>query len=98
MTEKEDKRAHLFISGRVQGVNFRYYTRQQALSIGVKGWVRNLMDRRVEAVFEGDEHLVQRMINWCHQGPSAARVDHVELSWEEPKGDLSDFSIRSFFG
>lgn len=98
MTEKENKRAHLFISGRVQGVNFRYYTRQEAFSLGVKGWVRNLIDRRVEAVFEGDEHLVQRMINWCHQGPSAARVDHVEVSWEEPTGEFSDFRIRSFFG
>jgi acylphosphatase len=79
--EKELKRAHLFISGRVQGVNFRYYTVRQAESLGVTGWVRNLWDGRVEAVFEGDETAVQGMIDWCQNGPRAARVDHVEARW-----------------
>ena len=98
MTEKQLKRAHLFISGRVQGVNFRYYTRQQAQSLGVTGWVRNLLDRRVEAICEGDEISVQQMIEWCYQGPSAARVDHVETHWEEPTGQFSSFEIKRTFG
>ena len=64
--ENELKRAHLYISGRVQGVNFRYYTDQQAQIHGVRGWVRNLLDGRVEAVFEGDGTSVEKMIKWCH--------------------------------
>jgi acylphosphatase len=97
LTEKESKRAHLYISGRVQGVNFRYYTWQQALISGVTGWVRNLMDRRVEAVFEGDENSVQGMIDWCYKGPPSARVDQVVTYWEEPTGEFTDFEIRSTF-
>ncbi len=97
MVEEEYKRAHLYISGRVQGVNFRYYTRQQALTLGVTGWVRNLMDRRVEAVFEGEEVLVQRMIDWCYKGPPSARVDQVVTYWEEPTGEFMGFEIRSTF-
>ena len=98
VAEKQLKRAHLHISGRVQGVNFRYYTRQQAESLGIVGWVRNLFDRRVEAIFEGDEITIQQMVDWCRQGPSAARVDHVELQWEEATGEFSNFEIKRTFG
>ncbi len=91
------KRARCFISGRVQGVNFRYYTRQQAERLGLRGWVRNLFDGRVEAVFEGEEEAVKRMIAWCRHGPPAARVDEVDVHWEEPKGDFKGFKIR-FWG
>jgi acylphosphatase len=98
VTEKTLTRAHLYISGRVQGVNYRYYTKQQADSLGILGWVRNLLDRRVEAVFEGDQITVQEMIDWCHQGPRAARVDNVDLHWEEPTGDFSRFEIKRTFG
>jgi acylphosphatase len=89
------KRAHIRISGRVQGVSFRYYTRQQALSKGVGGWVRNLISGDVEAVFEGEEDDVEEMVAWCRQGPPAARVQHVHLDWEVPSGDLDGFDIRS---
>ena len=75
-------------------MNFRYYTRQQAQSLGVRGWVRNLMDGRVEVLFEGDEISVERMIDWCHQGPRASRVDSVESYWEQPTGEFSGFDIR----
>jgi acylphosphatase len=94
----ELKRAHLYVSGRVQGVNFRYYTKQEADSLGITGWVRNLLNRRVEAVIEGDEITVQQMIDWCHHGPSAARVDHVEAHWEEATGEFSGFDIKRTFG
>jgi len=98
LTEVELKRAHLFIYGRVQGVNFRYYTRQQAQSLGVTGWARNLFDRRVEVICEGDELSLQQLIDWCHRGPSAARVDHVETQWEQPTGEFSSFEIKRTFG
>jgi acylphosphatase len=86
-------RAHVFISGRVQGVNFRWYTQREAQRLGLTGWVRNLWDGRVEAIFEGDEEPVQRAVNWCHTGPSSARVDNIEVSYEEPTGEFSHFAI-----
>ncbi len=86
-------RAHVYISGRVQGVFFRANTRRVAKSLGLKGFVRNLPDGRVEAVFEGEEEAVKRAIEWCHRGPPLARVDKVEVHWEEPRGDYDDFYI-----
>ena len=86
-------RAHVLIDGRVQGVNFRAYTRDQARSAGVEGWVRNLDDGRVEAVFEGPEAAVRRVVSWCYSGPSHARVDRVELQWEPPTGQERGFNI-----
>jgi acylphosphatase len=93
--EKDRKCAHLFIAGRVQGVNFRYYTVQHAESLGVTGWVRNLWDGRVEAVLEGDETAVQQMVAWCREGPRAARVDDVEVHWEKPSDSSSGFTVRA---
>lgn len=92
------KRAHLLISGRVQGVSFRFYTRQQALSNRLRGWVRNLVSGEVEAVIEGEEEDVQAMVEWCRQGPPAARVDHVHLDWETPTGDPDGFEIHGTGG
>jgi acylphosphatase len=88
------KRAHLFISGRVQGVFFRSNTRKKALELGLGGWVRNLNDGRVEAVFEGEESSIEKVIGWCHQGPSYASVDEVEVYWEEFRDEFQIFSIR----
>lgn len=87
-------RAHLWVAGRVQGVNFRYYTRQEALRLGLTGWVRNLWDGRVEAVFEGEETSVRQMVNWCHTGPSAAHVLEVKVEWKTPSGTFNDFDIH----
>ena len=86
-------RAHVYVSGRVQGVFFRWYTREEALRLGVKGWVRNLPDGRVEAVFEGEKEAVEQMIEFCRRGPPAARVEKVEVSWETPTGEFSTFKI-----
>jgi acylphosphatase len=80
------KRAHVWISGLVQGVNFRWYTVEQARQRDVGGWVRNLGDGRVEAVFEGDRADVESMIEWIRTGPRHARVSAVEVEWEEPEG------------
>ena len=87
------KRAHVFITGRVQGVFFRSETQSLALSLGLKGWVKNLYDSRVEAVFEGEEADVKNAVEWCNKGPSMARVESVEVSWEKPTGEESTFSI-----
>ncbi len=91
-------RAHLHILGRVQGVSFRYFTLQEAQSVGVFGWVRNLWDGRVEALFEGSEAAVDHMVQWCHQGPPSAVVDDVEIAWEEPTGEFSNFRVRMTAG
>ncbi len=90
---QERVRAHVFISGRVQGVNFRAHTRDQARRADVEGWVRNLPDKRVEAVFEGSRAAVQRLISWCYSGPPAAHVEQVEVQWEEPTNREGPFSI-----
>jgi acylphosphatase len=87
------QRKHLFISGRVQGVYFRGYTRDKAISLGIRGWVRNLPDGRVEAVIEGDDSPVKKMVEWCRTGTPPARVDHVEVIDEDPGGDFEGFSI-----
>jgi acylphosphatase len=89
----ERVRAHVLIDGRVQGVNFRNYTHERARVGGVEGWVRNLDDGRVEAVFEGPRAAVQRVVSWCYSGPSHARVERVEVQWERPTGQEQGFQI-----
>jgi acylphosphatase len=84
----------LVISGRVQGVGFRYFTHDAAAREGVTGWVRNLADGRVEAYLEGESDSVARVERAIRQGPRGARVDHVEVDTEEPSGGYSDFSVR----
>lgn len=84
----------LLISGRVQGVCFRHYTRKTALLHGVTGWVRNLPDGRVEAWFEGEEPAIEATLKWCHQGPEMARVDEVRIEKRPASGEFTDFSIR----
>ena len=86
-------RAHVFVSGTVQGVYYRANTRDTARERGVDGWVRNLEDGRVEAVFEGDEPDVEAMIEWCHTGSPQAVVDDVDVEYEPPEGE-SGFEIR----
>lgn len=86
-------RAHVTISGRVQGVNFRASTRDQARVNGVVGWVRNLDDGRVEAMFEGPRSAVKHLVSWCYGGPNHARVEHVEVEWDRPTGQERDFRI-----
>lgn len=90
----EQVRAHVFVSGTVQGVYFRANTRNEARKRGVTGWVRNLSDGRVEAVFEGDEEVVAAMIEWCHGGSPNARVSDVSVEWEEYTGAFDEFSVK----
>ena len=88
-----ETRAHVFVTGRVQGVYYRATTRETARERGVSGWVRNLVDGRVEAVFEGDRYVVESMVEWCHEGSPRARVDDVAVEYDEPSG-LEGFEIR----
>jgi acylphosphatase len=86
-------RVHVFISGLVQGVNFRMATRREAETRRVTGWVTNAPDGRVEAVFEGDAPDVQRMVDWCHHGPSRARVERVEVETQPYTGEFDGFEV-----
>jgi acylphosphatase len=86
-------RAHAVISGRVQGVFFRAETQRAAERFGVFGWVRNKRDGTVEAVFEGRQHDVDAVLNWCRQGPSMSRVDRVDVDWQNYAGEFKSFDI-----
>lgn len=88
-----DKRAHAVITGRVQGVGYRWTTYRRAKSLGLTGWVRNRPDGSVEAVFEGAEADVRSMIDWCREGPSSAIVEDVDVEWLDARGDYVDFDI-----
>ena len=86
-------RAHVIISGRVQGVCFRMETQRAAKRIGVSGWVKNRFDGTVEAVFEGDKKQVDQIIKWCRKGPSLSVVSNLEIDWESFSGEFRDFDI-----
>ncbi len=87
-------RAHVIVHGSVQGVWFRASTREEALRLSVTGWVRNLSDGSVEAVFEGAKKSVEEIVAWCHRGPSGAEVSKVDIAWEKFRGEFSQFDIR----
>lgn len=85
---------HVFISGKVQGVYFRDTTRKTAADHGIDGWVRNLPDGRVEAVFQGSKEAVDSMVDFCQQGPPAAHVESVELEEASDLGPFDGFEVR----
>ncbi len=87
-------RARVIIKGKVQGVYFRAETQRSAKLNGVKGWVRNLSDGSVEALFEGNEPSVKAMLEWCWKGSPFSRVRQVDVKWETAYGDLEGFDIR----
>lgn len=85
--------AHVLIAGEVQGVGYRMTTHKIATHLGLNGWVRNLPDGRVEAVFEGDRATVERIIHWCHQGPPTSLVKSVAVEYNSLK-EIKGFQIR----
>ena len=87
-------RAHIYVSGRVQGVFYRSNTRRKALELGLTGWVRNLPDGRVEAVVEGEEDQVDKLIRWCRVGPPLAVVTSLEVEREPVTGEFETFRVR----
>jgi len=88
-----NERAHVVISGRVQGVFFRAETQRAALRLGVSGWVRNRPDGTVEALFEGPAQAVRQAVDWCWQGSTMSKVSDVEIEWQEFAGEFETFSI-----
>ncbi len=92
--DTENRRARVIIEGTVQGVLFRHRTREEALKLRLKGWVKNRRDGSVEAVFEGEKEKVEQILKWCHRGPSAARVTEVHTIGEDYTGAFEDFSIH----
>lgn len=87
------RRYHVRVSGRVQGVFFRANTSKTAIALGLTGWVRNLPDGRVEALFEGEAGNAEAMLAWCRTGTPPARVDHVEVAEETAEGSFTGFDI-----
>lgn len=95
MADMNEVCARVFVTGRVQGVFFRAFVRKYAVESGVRGYVRNLMDGRVEAVFQGPSDKVQDIIKRVHTGPRLARVDDVSVQWEEDLQDVETiFQVR----
>jgi acylphosphatase len=88
-------RAHVVISGGVQGVFFRQTTAYEAEKRGVTGWVRNLADGRVEAIFEGEELNVKELVEYCRMGPRGARVTSLNVTWEPYSGGFETFEVRA---
>ena len=86
-------RIHIYVSGFVQGVMFRVNIRRKALELDVKGWTRNLEDGRIEALVEGNENSVKKLVEWCRTGSPGAQVTSVEVRTEECKNDFNDFKV-----
>ena len=88
------KRVHIFVNGRVQGVFFRQATKVIAIKNNVTGWVRNLDDGRVEILIEGDDRCIDSVIAWCGCGPANSRVDDIQINNENYLGSFEDFEVR----
>lgn len=93
-TTTDQLRAHVVVHGLVQGVWFRASTKDEADRVGVTGWVRNLPDGSVEAVFEGMKKSVEAIVGWCHRGPAGATVDKVDIVWEPYSREFGHFEVR----
>ncbi len=89
------ERAHVFIKGKVQGVFYRSWLHKESLEFGLVGFVKNLEDGRVEALFEGEKEKIEEIIEKCRDGSKASEVSHIDVMWEEAKGDYHDFVILS---
>ncbi len=94
MENNDQQRAHVCVSGDVQGVFFRDSTREKAEQLGLSGWVKNLPDGRVEALFEGPTDKIREMVQWCEQGPRHATVENVDVEFDTAQEDLSGFEVR----
>lgn len=85
--------AHLYVSGFVQGVGYRQFVKQNARKLGLIGWVKNLPDRKVEALIQGPKEKVEELIKLCEKGPFLAEVEDVDIIWEEEKENFTSFDI-----
>jgi acylphosphatase len=91
---EESVRLHAQVYGRVQGVNFRYYTQSEANRWGLTGWVSNRFDGSVEVVAEGEKAALQKLLTFLHRGPPSARVDRVQADWTKATGEFARFRVR----
>lgn len=89
----EQARAHVIVRGKVQGVFFRAMAQDYGRSLGLTGWIRNLPDGNLEALFEGPRDRVEDMVAWCRQGPPHARVDGLDLAWEAATGEFKTLRV-----
>jgi len=96
MTRAMKARAHILVSGRVQGVFFRDHTRRWAVSLGLSGWVKNLPDGRVEVLGEGEKESLEALVAKLNQGPPSASVENVTVTWEDFRGEFCDFRVVWF--
>ncbi len=87
-------RVRVLIEGRVQGVFFRAHARDQAAQFKLTGWVQNLPDGRVEAMVEGSPEQVEAFVNWCHAGPTSAKITGTTVERQEYRGEFQTFSVR----
>src|SRR4029077_19901366 len=87
------KRVQVIVRGRVTGVFFRAAAQREARRLGITGWVKNRADGSIEMVAEGEEEAIKEIVSWAHHGPSAARVDNVDVRWRGYTGEFSDFRI-----
>jgi acylphosphatase len=90
----EKARISMIISGRVQGVFFRYKTQQEALKLGLTGWVRNLDGGQVEVLAEGEKDKLEELVKWCKSGPRSAKVENLEVKWLPYEGEFKEFIIK----
>lgn len=88
------KRCNIYVSGRVQGVFFRAFTKENADALGLNGFVKNLDDGRVEVIVEGNEEKIEQLIEKIKQGPPRAKIDDISVTWEEARGDFKGFDIK----
>ena len=86
-------RAHIFISGRVQGVSFRQFTKEKAQELELVGWTRNLSDGRVEVLIEGDKEKIDKFLSHLKQGPSLSKVEKIEVNYQKHQGEFKTFEI-----
>lgn len=95
MKKNEEKvGVHIRVSGRVQGVAYRYYARNIAEQLGIKGWIKNLINGDVELMVEGSQKTVKQMIEWCKEGPRLAIVENIEVDWLPYSGKFNHFYIK----
>jgi acylphosphatase len=88
-----NKRVQLIVKGRVQGVFFRASAQREARRLGVTGWVKNRTDGSIELLAEGEEDAIKEIVSWANHGPTAARVDHVDVRWRGYTGEFFEFAI-----
>jgi acylphosphatase len=91
---EEKTRVHIFVSGRVQGVLFRAHAQKEARKFYVTGWAHNLIDGGVEMICEGEKENIVKFIEWCKKGSPPAKVENVEIQYQEHKGEFQRFEVR----